>query len=389
MRAIGLMSGSSLDGIDAALVALRPRGEGYEVRLERATCAPFEAEFAVRLRAALPPNVPSQADAGSLERALAERFATAAELLLDGRAPDFVASHGLTLYHDGARGISRQLGDPYVLRERLQATVLCDFRRADCALGGHGAPLVPAVDAMLFADPRRDVVALNLGGIANLTVLPVGAPRAEVRAWDIGPCNLVLDGFVRARSGGALAYDPGGALAAAGHADAALARQLLENEPYFAAPPPKSTGRERFGEPYLATIAPLLAALSLEDGCATLVAFVAETVAEAMVSANVVRPRVVASGGGLRNATLRAALARELAAQDGELVDSGTFGIDPDAKEAIAFAILGYELLRGRAAGLPSVTGAVRPALLGAIVPHRVHELLAKVAAETAGSGLR
>lgn len=385
MRAVGLMSGTSLDGIDAAFVRLEALSEGYRVELVRAHTTPFPGRLAAWLRAALPPNEPPPRTVALLDALLGRALGRAALAVAGGVEIDFVASHGLTLFHDGAAHRTLQIGDPYAIRERARATVLFDFRRADCAVGGHGAPLVPFADALLFGAQAQPAVALNLGGIANVTILPARGSSDTVRAWDTGPGMMLVDAFVRGRTGAA--WDEGGALAARGQvSDEALAT-LLE-DPYFALAPPKTTGRERFGEAFLATHESALAALDLADGCATLCALTAESVAREVRRSGVRGGRVIASGGGARNSTLLRMLAERLGSNF-EVVSSGELGVDPDAKEAIAFALLGYEALRGRSAALPAVTGARTGAVLGAIAPFGLDELLAKLQREVAAKRSR
>src|SRR5581483_3268530 len=226
MIAVGLMSGTSLDGIDAALVGIVPRDNGYALDLMRFETYPFDDALLASLRAALPPNGGSVADAAHLHRRLGEAFARASEAIAVGRAVGFIASHGQTVCHDGARSMTLQLGDAFVVRERSRATVCYDFRSADCAAGGHGAPLIPYVDALLFAKPGEDRASINLGGIANVTLL---GGDGSVTAFDTGPANMLLDAFVRARTGGATPIDRDGALAASGHvSEAALAAMLAD-----------------------------------------------------------------------------------------------------------------------------------------------------------------
>lgn len=377
MIAVGLMSGTSLDGIDAALVRLRPAGTGYDVALERFAIVPFAPELRARIVRAVAPHAATVPELAALHADLGAAFGAAARAVAAGTALDFVASHGQTIFHDGARALTWQLGDAFALREAVGATVVYDFRAADCAAGGQGAPLVPYVDALLLAagTPR---VAINLGGIANLTYVPPrGAPDAVV-AFDSGPANMLVDLFVAERTRGALAFDRDGAAARRGRVDAALLR-ALQAEPYFALPPPKSTGRERFGPAFIAAH-PALAALSLDDGVATLLALSLETIAAAVRRVAPPGSEVVLSGGGARNPAFVAGLASAL--PEYPVVTSARLGLDPDAKEAIAFAVLGYETLRGRAAGLTNVTGARRGAVLGALAPHRLEELLARVRGE-------
>jgi anhydro-N-acetylmuramic acid kinase len=375
------MSGTSLDGIDVAYLDIVPRGRGYAIELVRFATVPFAAELSRRLHAALPPGAPALAEIAALDAELGAAFGTALQTVVRDDALDFAGSHGLTLFHDGARRRSWQIGDAFALRERAGVTVAFDFRRADCAAGGHGAPLVPYVDALLFGDGAETTVALNLGGIANVTLLPPGAAAADVRGWDTGPANVLLDAFVRARSAGAAQFDADGRLALRGSVAPDVLDAMLA-DPYFVQAPPKSTGRERFGVTFLQAHR-RLESLSLEDGCATLVALAAESVARDLRAALPGGARVIVSGGGARNPALLGALRARLGSAFAVDV-SDTRGIDPDAKEAVAFALLGYELLRGRAAGLPGVTGARHAALLGALAPQGLAELLARVGVECA-----
>jgi anhydro-N-acetylmuramic acid kinase len=382
VRAVGLMSGTSLDGIDAAYVDLTPRGRGYAFDVVRFATTPFTRETRARLSAALPPHAPSLAEIAALDAELGSAFGAAARAVTEDGPLDYVASHGLTLFHDGAARRTWQIGDPFAIRECVAATVAYDFRRADCAAGGEGAPLVPYVDALLFGEAQEMTVALNLGGIANLTLVPPGVLPEDVRGWDTGPANILLDAFVLARSAGLETHDVDGRHALRG----AVATDVLEAllaDAYFTQTPPKSTGRERFGENFLRAH-PALYELSLEDGCATLVALSAESIARDLRRYARGGARVVVSGGGARNPALVGAL-RERLGRGYDVVVSDAAGVDPDVKEALAFAVLGYELLRGRAAGVPGVTGARQPALLGALAPHDLAGLLARVGVETGG----
>ena len=379
MIAIGLMSGTSLDGVDAALVRIRPRKRTYAIDLLNFVTLPFEPDLLERLRGALPPNAGSIEAAAQLHHDLGAAFAHAAELAVSDMPIDYVASHGQTMWHAGERHITLQLGDPFIIRERLQTTICYDFRSADCAAGGHGAPLVPYVDALIFADENEDRVAVNIGGIANLTVIPRGAGPYDVLAFDSGPGNMLIDAFVRARTTGEMIFDRDGALAAAGTVNAAALEAMLA-DPYFALSPPKSTGRERFGAQFLQAHAKHVDALSLEDGAATLTALTAQTLAAAIESAAPQNARVLVSGGGARNRTLMGRLQERLPERRVERSDVMDF--HSDAKEAIAFALLGYETLRGRAANVPRATGAHHPVPLGSIAPYDLHSLLAKVESE-------
>ena len=383
MLAIGLMSGTSLDGIDAALVNVVPKGAGYAVELLNFQTYPYPDDLLDELRSVLPPYAGSTAAVAALHQGLGRVYARAARAVAGERRLDFVASHGQTLWHDGARGVTLQAGDAFAIREALDAAVCYDFRSADCAAGGQGAPLVAYVDALLLSSEEEDRVVVNLGGIANATFLRKGASPASARAFDTGPANMLLDAFVADRTGGAHAFDPGGAFAAAGRADERLLAAMLADA-YFALPSPKTTGRERFGTPFLAAHAGALSSLSLEDGAATLVELTARSLAASVTGAGFAGARTILGGGGVRNPALVAAIAERLPGSRVESSDA--MGIPPDAKEAMAFAVLGYETLRGRPANSPAATGARHAAVLGAIAPCRLTDLLAKVERECRAS---
>jgi anhydro-N-acetylmuramic acid kinase len=376
VNAVGLMSGTSLDGIDAALVRIEPRGREYVLELLAFQTYPFERDLARALRDVLPPSEGNVALAAALHGALGRAFGAAARAIAGSAHVDFVASHGQTVWHDGRRHVTLQLGDAFVIREIVRATVCYDFRSADCAAGGHGAPLVPYVDTLLFAHPEQDRVALNLGGIANVTLMPAGG---AVWAFDTGPGNMPIDAFVSERTRGELRFDRDGALAGRGRVDEELLAIMLADD-YFGEPPPKTTGRERFGTHFLARFGERLARLSTEDGVATLTELTAASVAEAILTAHLDRPHVLVGGGGAHNAVLMRRLAARL--PDARVEPTDVVGVPVDAKEAMAFALLGYETLRGRPSNVPSATGAARAVSLGAIAPYDLGELLERMELE-------
>jgi anhydro-N-acetylmuramic acid kinase len=378
MLAVGLMSGTSLDGIDAALVRILPRGATYELELAGFETFPFSPALHDELLAALPPNSGSVAAVARLHHALGAAFAQAAKSVIGSQNVDFVASHGQTLWHDGPRHVTLQAGDAFLIREATGATVCYDFRSADCAAGGHGAPLVARVDVLLLSDAGEDRIALNLGGIANVTILRKGAAPEEAVAFDTGPGMMLLDAFVAERTNGLQRFDAGGDLARRGRVDETLLDQMLADE-FFAAPIPKTTGRERFGNHFLAQHA-RLNALALEDGAATLCELTAVSVARAIRDAGLQNARVIAAGGGARNRTLMERLAQRLGPASVELSDA--MGLPVEAKEAMAFVVLGYETLRERAGNVPAATGADRAVVLGALAPQNLRELLARVERE-------
>jgi anhydro-N-acetylmuramic acid kinase len=369
MKIAGLISGTSLDGIDVAICELTPNGEGVNVTCERFATVPFDDALRARIIAAYPPAPVGALELSALHAAIGEAFGDAAIAVAAGTRLDAVASHGVTIAHDGFAHHTLQLGDAFRIRERTNATVIHDFRSADTAAGGTGAPLVPFVDALLFAQ-HAPCVALNLGGIANMTILPEGI------AFDSGPANLPIDTYVALRTNGAKRYDENGELALRGTVDNALLNRLLA-DPYFARPLPKTTGREEFGFPFIAHWRSDLDALPFADAVATLTALTLRTVAEAMKGASPGSSLTIVSGGGARNPALIAGLREELPGV--RIAISDEFGVNADGKEAIAFAVLGYTTLRGRAAGLPRVTGAAGPRILGSIVPHDLDALLKTV----------
>jgi anhydro-N-acetylmuramic acid kinase len=379
MIAVGLMSGTSLDGIDAALVRLVPRGQSYEVDLMNFQTTKFEESDRHALHNVLPPNSGSTRAVAELHRSLGDAFAQAALRVAGETEVDYIASHGQTIYHDGNARTTLQIGDAFRIREAMQRTVCYDFRSADCAAGGQGAPLVPYVDALLLTSDSEDRVAVNIGGIANLTVIPRRSTPADVVAFDSGPGNMLIDAFVQSRTNGDAPFDRDGKLALAGSVDAGALDAMLTN-PYFALAPPKSTGRERFGAQFLRKHADHLDALCLEDGVATLTALSAAALADAIKSSAPPHARILISGGGADNPAILCELQKRLPEHRVERSDS--MNLPADSKEAVAFAILGYETLRARAANVARVTGAKGPVVLGAIAPHDLFDLIQKVRLE-------
>lgn len=364
---LGLISGTSADGIDAALVRFDGDHAHARPTLLHGCTHAWQPALRERLVA-----LGQQAQAltldevGELDVRIGHAFAaTALATLRDaGLAPrDVVAigSHGQTLRHHphGDAPFTLQLGDAHVIAERCGIPVVADFRRRDVAAGGHGAPLVPAVHAATLHDPGEDRAVLNLGGIANLTLLPA---RGTVRGFDTGPANGLMDAWCQRHTG--TAYDAGGAFAARGHVDGPLLARLLA-EPWFAAPPPKSTGRDRFHLDWVE--AALAGTEAPADVQATLLALTARSVADALRATQPGTCRVIACGGGVHNPLLMAALAEAM--PDALIESSAAHGLDPDFVEAMAFAWLAREHLAGRPGNLPAVTGAAGPRVLGALYP--------------------
>jgi anhydro-N-acetylmuramic acid kinase len=370
--AVGLMSGTSLDGVDAALVDL---GAQDEVTLRGFWSEPYAAQERQRILDAIAGG--TARDLALLNVWLGARWAEAVERLLrqtgiDARELSFVASHGQTVWHEPGKA-TLQLGDPAVLAERLAVTVVSDFRSRDVAAGGQGAPLVPIADALLFGHPSHGRALLNVGGMANVTWVPRRGTTDGVVAFDTGPGVAVLDAVARAVAPG-LPFDEGGALAAHGRPADAVVRELLAH-PYFAAPAPKSTGRETFGEEFARALRErvLVAdpAARPADLVATALALTVRSIAHQIrnwLPANGGGKRdLLVSGGGARNPTLMRELAAALPAWRVGLFADEFF--DGDAKEAVAFAFLGKLALEHRPGNVPGATGARGPRVLGRITP--------------------
>ncbi|MEP6908026.1 MAG: anhydro-N-acetylmuramic acid kinase [Pseudoxanthomonas sp.] len=362
---LGLISGTSADGIDAALVRFQPACE-----LVFGRTYPWDETLRARLIALGQGGAATSLDElGALDTTLARAFAQAAlQAVADaGLQPEHVhaiGSHGQTVRHrpESSAAFTWQMGDGNVIAERSGITTVADFRRRDVAAGGHGAPLMPAFHAAMLRSPEEDRAVLNLGGIGNFTLLP---RTGDVRGFDTGPANALMDAWCERHSGHA--YDAGGAFAARGQVEPGLLARLLA-DPWFAAPPPKSTGREQFHLPWLeAQLQTGALAPTAADVQATLLELSAMTVADALRATQPDTTRVLVCGGGVHNLVLMARLAALL---PGVVVEStAAHGLDPDYVEAMGFAWLAQETLAGRPGNLPSVTGAKGLRVLGAIYP--------------------
>ncbi|MBI3683549.1 MAG: anhydro-N-acetylmuramic acid kinase [Acidobacteria bacterium] len=379
MIVAGLMSGTSLDGIDVAIVDIS--GEGWEKKLRTLAHASFPYPPSVRRALLAVSNTETHtAQIGLLHFLLPELYAKAVRNLCSrARIPlknlELVGCHGQTILHIGAPArflrhrvrCTLQIGDGSALAERLGVPVVSDFRARDIAAGGQGAPLAPYVDYLLLRDARLGRVALNIGGIANITAIPAGARPGKVIAFDTGPGNMVMDALVAEYTRGARRYDRDGAIARRGKRSRWLLRILLR-DPFYRRPPPKSAGREEFGGEFANHL--VNTRLPLEDLIATAAALTASTIALGI--RREVMPRmkvheVVASGGGVHNSYVMELLAEQL--PEVLIRRSSDFGMDVDAKEAIAFAVLAHETWKNQPGNLPSATGARRPVILGKISP--------------------
>jgi len=378
---VGLMSGTSADGIDA--VVCRISGTGRRLRFK--LLANHQLKFTRRLRervlhAGLHGTV---AEICELNFVLGEQFSRAALTVIRkaGLRPQqikAIGSHGQTVHHlpNARTPATLQIGEPAVIAERTGVTTVADFRGRDMAAGGQGAPLVPYVDWAVFSSPTRPRILQNIGGIANLTFLSPGAGLSDVRAFDTGPGNMVMDAAIAALSHGRLGYDQGGKWAARGRVDERLLKAWLAH-PYFKRVPPKTTGREEFGERFGHRVLTDARRRRLNpfDVLATLTALTAESIAQAyqrfvfskLNKAEIAKTEVVLGGGGAKNPVLCAMLAGRIA--PARLVRIEDFGMTSETKEAICFAILAHETLLGVPTNVPSVTGARRAVVLGKILP--------------------
>ncbi|GGV08592.1 anhydro-N-acetylmuramic acid kinase [Streptomyces filipinensis] len=362
MLVIGLMSGTSYDAVDAAAAGLRLDGDTLLLRPLGMVSSPYDPGLRAALTRALPPAAVPLAEVCRLDTGIGRAFAAAAvradRELCAGRA-ELVASHGQTVYHwaDGGRVHGTlQLGRPAWIAEATGLPVVADFRARDVAAGGQGAPLVSLVDLLWLRGRPGRAVALNIGGIANLT-----APDGT--AFDTGPGCALLDAAVREFSGGREAYDADGALAGRGRPERRLLDRLLA-EPYYALAPPKTTGKEVFHRGYLRS-AGLFDGIRPEDALATLTLLTARTVADAVRAVGATE--VIASGGGIRNPVLTGMLREQLGPVPVRASDE--LGLPGAAKEAYAFAVLGFLTAHGLPGTDPRSTGARHASVLGSLTP--------------------
>lgn len=376
MNVLGLMSGTSADGIDAALCAISGAPPHLQVELLGAHTVLYPPEPRARILAACRPETSTVDALCTLNFAVGEWFAEAANALIARLAlpVDLIASHGQTVWHhaesDGRINATLQIGEASVIAERTGVTTISNFRARDVAAGGQGAPLVGYVDWLLLRHPTRWRAVQNIGGIANVTLLPpLDDDRSLLIGFDTGPGNGLIDAAVSAITDGAQAYDAGGALAGRGRVDTAWLETLMDHA-YFQRPPPKTTGREWLS----VEMARRLVAegrhmkLSDESIVATLTAWTAFSIADALQRfAPAPIAEIIVGGGGTHNSTLMDMLQTAVGAVPVSTHEA--LGMSSDDKEALAFAVLGYETWHGRSATLPAQTGARHPSVLGAITP--------------------
>jgi anhydro-N-acetylmuramic acid kinase len=381
MRVLGLMSGTSVDGIDAALVRI----DAAPPKL----AADFEAHYHADFPEAVRKAVLRIANGGSttaeeisqLNFLLGEEFGRAAIAACERwRLPlsqvDLIGAHGQTIYHQGVRSrflnapavaSTLQIGEPSVIAARTGVPVIADFRPADMAAGGQGAPLVPFVDYLLYRDEKLGRVALNIGGIANVTVIPARTRASGVLAFDTGPGNMIVDALVERTTHGRIGFDRDSRIALNGHTIPALLKKMMR-ESYLRKKPPKTAGREQFGQAYAESLLRWGKKHRAKpaDLVRTATIFTSLAIADALRRFVPPRARIdelIVAGGGAKNPLMMAELAALLPGTD--IVSASHFGVPAEAKEAFAFAVLAYEAYHGRTNNLPSATGAKRPVVMG------------------------
>ena len=376
------MSGTSADGVDCAIVDITPVQGRLKIKLLASQTVAYPS--GLRQRVLRAPTQGTVAELCHLNAAVGEVFAqTALRTIkrtgLNKEDIRLIGSHGQTVYHQptpvkeprvGLIRSTLQIGDPAIIAERTGITTVADFRTRDMAVGGEGAPLAPYAHHLLFHTKRRSRLVVNLGGIGNVTFLPADGSIDDIRAFDTGPCNMLLDGLVVKSTAGKQQIDRNGRLAKRGISQISLLNTLLSH-PYLAHKPPKSTGREEFGDSYISGVLRQAKAkrLNLEHTLATSCAFVALTIVKACewLEGNV--DEVILGGGGVKNFALMDALKKEFQSTPVRTMDQ--VGVDSNAFEALAFALMAYQTIRGIPTNVASVTGARYPVVLGSVVPGR------------------
>jgi anhydro-N-acetylmuramic acid kinase len=367
MRVAGLMSGTSLDGIDVAIIDI------HKKKIE--TVAFHSTPYPKAVREALlsvSNNITHTATISRLNFLLGALYADAIHetcrrkrILLD--SIDLCGLHGQTIFHEGQPveylglrvASTLQIGEAAVVAERTGIPTISNFRERDMAAGGRGAPLVPYVDYLLFHHRRIGRIALNIGGIANISVIPANAKPEQIIAFDTGPGNMIVDALVSHKTQGIKRYDRDGRTAKASKIHPRMLEAML-SDPYFTLKPPKSAGREQFGHEFSSGL--IATGLPIDDLIATATEFTARSIANAVGPFEHIT-ELIASGGGIHNRQIMRRL-RELLPHL-TIATTAVHGIDPDAKEAIAFAVLAHEFVHGRPANIPSATGARHRAILG------------------------
>lgn len=368
LTVVGLISGTSMDGIDVAAARIEQHGEILELAPLGATSIPYQDGLRKDLEAALPPRSVTSGAICRLDNQVGQAFASAAADAIADFAPDadLVVSHGQTIFHwvEGSRVLgSLQIGQPSWIAERTGLPVVADLRVADIAAGGQGAPLAGIFDALLLAGSDRVCASLNLGGISNITVI---GPGIDPVAYDVGPANALIDAAVAHVTGGAASFDRDGVIGARGTVHQDLLDRLLA-EPYYQQAPPKTTGKELFHLPYFLEAAAGVGEVSDDDLVATATAIAAVTVADACGSHGT--EGVIVAGGGVHNPTLMMMLAERMPGVPIRPIDE--LGIPASAKESYFIALIGFLTVHGLPGNLPAATGASRAVTLGTLLPGR------------------
>ena len=385
MIVAGVMSGTSADGVDVAICRVSPADAGPRIKVLGQHSMRYPTKLRKAVLAAMDAKSTSTSELARLNWRLGEVYAEAVDAAARamGVKPQLIACHGQTIYHQGAATnylgapvrCTWQTGEAAVIAERMRVPVVSDFRPADMAAGGQAAPLVPMFDFCVLRDAKKSRVLLNLGGIANVTVLPAACRAEDVLAFDTGPANMVIDACMEQLFG--RGYDRTGATAARGRVLEDVVARLMRAK-YFSAPPPKSCGREEYGEVFSEQFFAACNRESArkEDVIATATALTARTIADAYVRfckpqlerlAPKTKVELIAAGGGVRNATLMRMLREQLEPSGVRVRSIEETGLDAGAKEAAAFALLGWLTWHGLPGNLPSATGARRPVMLGKI----------------------
>ncbi len=356
MKVLGLLSGTSADGIDAALCEINGAGADAQIELLAFECVPYSPDLRERVLNACAGDADTP-EIARLNVAIGRAFAAHAQTMFDkyGRA-ELIGSHGQTVCHLPAEGVTLQIGEAAIIAEATGVPVVSDFRQRDMAAGGGGAPLVPYADWVTLRHSTRDRVILNIGGIANVTILPAACELEQVRAWDTGAGNMVIDALAQQFFG--ISFDENGELAARGTVHDV---ELTDN--YFARVPPKSCGREEFG----ASFAARFAHLPPHDALATATALTARSIADSLRRFADLREHyeLIVSGGGARNHTLMAMLRQQL--PEALVLTSQEIGVDGDAREAMAFALLAAQTMKRAPTSVVGATGARGSRVLGKV----------------------
>ena len=379
--AIGLMSGTSVDGIDVALVKISGAGLNTKVSLVYFLTLPFSEEVRAHILSLADGKPTDMEEVCRMNTLIGELSADACEEVIkkagiDKKEIAFVGSHGQTVWHEPVKvdflgknfNSTLQIGDPSPIAERLETVVVSDFRVRDVAAGGTGAPLVPYTEFVLYSDSKRNVALQNIGGIGNITILKKGCCLDDVFAFDTGPGNMLIDGCVAYMTEGRLRYDEGGKLAEKGFPNKELLDFIIENDDYIRVKPPKNSGRERYGSKFLDSVINKGKSLGVSDNdiLATVTDYTAYTIYYSIKEHCKLTPdRLIVGGGGANNHTLMSYIRKYL--PETEVITNEDLGLSGDAKEAVAFTVLANDCIYGIPNNAPKATGALHPVIMGKI----------------------